>query len=214
MKPTTDFQRSAHGARDDAGFKTGICELIPQMRAFAHSLTHNREAADDLVQDTLVRAWQARESFEPGTYLRSWLFMILRNQFYSDRRRSWRQVAWDQESAEQIPDCRDEQSWKIELSDTARALAKLCDEQREALILIAAAGFSYEEAAAVCGCPVGTVKSRVARGRKALLALLESREKPDSQAPAEGGPVDFDIAAFVALGAAKPANAPHSLAAI
>ncbi|HEY3638831.1 MAG TPA: sigma-70 family RNA polymerase sigma factor [Rhizomicrobium sp.] len=158
---------------NDAQFKADLLDLIPFLRAFARSLCGNQETADDLAQETLVKAWQARNMFAPGTNLKAWLFTILRNQFYSDRRRAWRQAPWDQDAAERIPGAGAEQSWAAELSDTARALSQLSDEQREALILVGAGGFSYEDAAAICRCAVGTVKSRVARARKSLIAILE-----------------------------------------
>jgi RNA polymerase sigma-70 factor (ECF subfamily) len=154
-------------------FKSELLSLIPFLRAFARSLCGNPEMADDLAQEALVRAWQSRDSFVPGTNLKAWLFTILRNQFYSDRRRAWRQAPWDQESAERIPGSAQDQNWAADLSDTARALRSLSDEQREALILVGAGGFSYEEAAAICHCAVGTVKSRVARARRALINILD-----------------------------------------
>ena len=171
----------------DAQFKADLLELIPFLRAFARSLCGNQEMADDLAQETLVKAWQARNMFAPGTNLKAWLFTILRNQFYSDRRRAWRQAPWDQDAAERIPGSSSEQSWAAELSDTARALSCLSDEQREALILVGAGGFSYEDAAAICKCAVGTVKSRVARARKSLLAILDGEEPlPQASQPLEG----------------------------
>jgi RNA polymerase sigma-70 factor (ECF subfamily) len=174
-------------AEDDAQFRHDLLELIPFLRAFARSLCGNQETADDLAQETLVKAWQARDMFAPGTNLKAWLFTILRNQFYSDRRRAWRQAPWDQEAAERIPGSAGEQSWAAELSDTARALSCLSDEQREALILVGAGGFSYEDAARICNCAVGTVKSRVARARKSLIAILEGDETlPPASQPAEG----------------------------
>lgn len=179
---------SARGkAADDAQFKADLLDLIPFLRAFARSLCGNQETADDLAQETLVKAWQARDMFAPGTNLKAWLFTILRNQFYSDRRRAWRQAPWDQEAAERIPGSAGEQSWAAELSDTARALSCLSDEQREALILVGAGGFSYEDAARICNCAVGTVKSRVARARKSLISILEGEESlPPAVQPAEG----------------------------
>jgi len=171
----------------DGPFKAGLIELIPFLRAFARSLCGNPEMADDLAQETLVKAWQARDMFTPGTNLKAWLFTILRNQFYSDRRRAWRQAPWDQDAAERIPGSAGEQTWAAELSDTARALTSLSDEQREALILVGAGGFSYEDAAAICHCAVGTVKSRVARARKTLIAILEGEDPlPPASQPAEG----------------------------
>src|ERR1700735_2274851 len=172
---------------ENPDFKTELLGLVPFLRAFARSLTGNQEAADDLAQETLVKAWQSRASFIPGTNLKAWLFTILRNQFYSDRRRAWRQAPWDQDAAERIPGSSAEQASAAELSDTARALSRLSDEQREALILVGAGGFSYEDAAAICRCAVGTVKSRVARARKSLLSILEgSNPLPPSVQPVEG----------------------------
>jgi RNA polymerase sigma-70 factor, ECF subfamily len=172
---------------DDARFKADLLDLIPFLRAFARSLCGNQETADDLAQETLVKAWQARDMFAPGTNLKAWLFTILRNQFYSDRRRAWRQAPWDQDAAERIPGSAGEQAWAAELSDTARALTCLSDEQREALILVGAGGFSYEDAARICNCAVGTVKSRVARARKSLIAILEGHETlPPAVQPIEG----------------------------
>lgn len=158
----------------DAEFKANLLQVIPYMRAFARSLTGNREVADDLTQDALVRAWRARATFMPGTNLKAWVFTILRNQFYSDKRRSKHQTSLDDGQVDQILNPDDEQEWAMELSYVAWALKSLPSDQREAIILAGAGGFSYEEVAKICGCPVGTVKSRVARGREKLLALLES----------------------------------------
>jgi RNA polymerase sigma-70 factor (ECF subfamily) len=179
------------GARPDKSenpdFKSELLGLIPFLRAFARSLTGNPEAADDLAQETLVKAWQSRSSFIPGTNLKAWLFTILRNQFYSDRRRAWRQAPRDQEAAERIPGGGEDQVFSAELSDTARALRRLSDEQREALILVGAGGFSYEDAAAICKCAVGTVKSRVARARKTLIDILDGDDAlSDIERPAGG----------------------------
>ena len=176
-------------ADPDSEFKAGLLELIPFLRAFARSLCGNPDIADDLAQETLVKAWQSRTTFAPGTNLKAWLFTILRNQFYSDRRRAWRQAPWDQDAAERIPGASEEQSWAAELSDTARALSSLSDEQREALILVGAGGFSYEAAAKICNCAVGTVKSRVARARKTLLSILEGADPlPEPQQGDETDP--------------------------
>jgi RNA polymerase sigma-70 factor (ECF subfamily) len=182
-------------ARGPDDFKTELLGLIPFLRAFARSLCGHAEMADDLAQEALVKAWQSRESFIPGTNLKAWLFTILRNQFYSDRRRAWRQAPWDQDAAERIPGSSTDQMWSSELSDTARALHTLTDEQREALILVGAGGFSYEEAAAICRCAVGTVKSRVARARKALIAILEGEEALPSATRPDQGDAARDIMA-------------------
>src|SRR3569833_745474 len=172
---------------ENPDFKNELLGLVPFLRAFARSLTGNPEAADDLAQETLVKAWQSRSSFIHGTNLKAWLFTIMRNQYYSDRRRAWRQAPWDQEAAERIPGGSEDQVHSAELSDTVRALRRLSDEQREALILVGAGGFSYEDAAAICKCAVGTVKSRVARARKTLIDILDGDDRLDfTERPAEG----------------------------
>src|ERR1700742_4612516 len=186
-------EREAPAAAPD--FKTDLLALVPFLRAFARSLTGNYEAADDLVQETLVKAWQSRDTFELGTNLKAWLVTILRNQFYSDRRRAWRQAPWDQEAAERIPGGGQDQGWAAELSDTARALRVLTDEQREALILVGAGGFSYEDAAAICKCAVGTVKSRVARARKTLIEILDGGDALNDVSRPAGGDAAREIMA-------------------
>ena len=175
--------------------RPNFCALVPFLRAFARSLTGNQEGADDLAQETLVKAWQSRATFIPGTNLKAWLFTILRNQFYSDRRRAWRQAPWDQDAAERIPGGGEDQVHSAELSDTVRALRCLSDEQREALILVGAGGFSYEDAAAICKCAVGTVKSRVARARKALMEILDGGDTLDDVARPAGGDAAREIMA-------------------
>jgi len=172
----------------DGQFKAGLIDLIPFLRAFARTLCGNPEAADDLAQEALAKAWQARGSFAAGTNLKAWLFTILRNQFYSDRRRTWRQAPWNEDAAERIPGSNGQQAWAAELSDTARALAILSDEQREALILVGAGGFSYEDVSRICHCAVGTVKSRVARARKTLIAALDGEEPLPPSESSEGDP--------------------------
>jgi RNA polymerase sigma-70 factor (ECF subfamily) len=192
---------------DNPDFKSELLSLVPFLRAFARSLTGNPDAADDLAQDTLVKAWQSRQTFIPGTNLKAWLFTILRNQFYSDRRRAWRQVPWDQEAAERIPGGREDPVHSAELSDTVRALRHLSDEQREALILVGAGGFSYEEAAAICKCAIGTVKSRVARARKTLIDILDGGETlGDSARPAEGDAAREIMAQLDRLSPAEPSK--------
>ncbi len=157
----------------DAAFRAQLVALIPQLRAFARSLTGDATAADDLAQDAMVKAWDARASFEMGTNMKAWTFMILRNQFYSEKRRSWRQTQLDQEAAERTLVAIDDPASPVALDELRMGLAMLPAEQREALILVGAGGFAYEEAAAICGCAVGTVKSRVSRARRALQDILE-----------------------------------------
>jgi RNA polymerase sigma-70 factor (ECF subfamily) len=162
----------APDATRDRAFKTELVALIPQLRAFARSLTGDPTAADDLAQDAMVKAWDARASFEMGTNMKAWTFMILRNQFYSEKRRSWRQSQLDQEAAERTLVAIDDPSAPVALDELRMGLAMLPPEQREALVLVGAGGFAYEEAAVICGCAVGTVKSRVSRARRALLEIL------------------------------------------
>ncbi len=158
---------------DDERFKRELVVLIPHMRAFARTLTGDATAADDLAQDALMKAWDARASYQMGTNMKAWTFMILRNQFYSEKRRSWRMSQLDQEAAERTLVAVDDPEAPVALDELRQALNTLPEEQREALILVGAGGFAYEEAAEICQCAVGTVKSRVSRARKALQSTLE-----------------------------------------
>jgi RNA polymerase sigma-70 factor (ECF subfamily) len=158
----------------DRAFQRDLVQLIPHLRAFARTLCGDAAAADDLAQDAMLKAWDARQSFQLGTNMKAWTFMILRNQFYSEKRRSWRQTQLDQEAAERTLIAVDDPSAPVALDELRQALGSLPDEQREALILVGAGGFAYEEAAAICGCAVGTVKSRVSRARRAVQGILET----------------------------------------
>ena len=158
---------------DDAAFKAELVTLIPHLRAFARTLTGDPTSADDLAQEAMMKAWDARASYQMGTNMKAWTFMILRNQFYSEKRRSWRQTQLDQEAAERTLIAVDDPEAPVALDELRQALQTLPEEQREALILVGAGGFAYEEAAEICQCAVGTVKSRVSRARKALQATLE-----------------------------------------
>ncbi len=158
----------------DGVFQRELVKLIPHLRAFARTLTGDATQADDLAQDAMIKAWDARNSFQLGTNMKAWTFMILRNQFYSDKRRSWRSTQLDQEAAERTLVAVDDPEAPVALDELRLAMNMLPDEQREALILVGAGGFAYEEAADICGCAVGTVKSRVSRARKALQGILEA----------------------------------------
>ncbi len=156
-----------HDPRDE------LTEHLGALRAFALSLTRNGATADDLVQDTLVKAWTNIDKFEVGTNMRAWLFTILRNTFYSLRRKRKREVEdVDGVLAEKLSQ-KPEHDGRLQMRDFAQAFDELPDEQREALILVGAGGFSYEEAAETCGVAVGTIKSRVNRARQRLVELLE-----------------------------------------
>ena len=167
-------------AADDA-FKTDLVSLIPQMRAFARTLCGDMTMAEDLAQDALLRAWNKRDSYEPGTNLKAWTFMILRNQFYSDKRRSWRSTPLDPETAERTLVATTNPIAGLELDEVRRALNLLPDDQREALILIGAGGLSYEEVSAICDCAIGTIKSRVSRARDRLALILAEGSYGDDE---------------------------------
>jgi RNA polymerase sigma-70 factor, ECF subfamily len=152
--------------------KDAMLGAIPSLRAFAISLSGNVERADDLVQETLMRAIAHVDSFEPDTNMPAWLFTILRNLFRSEYRKRRREVEdTDGRYADSLK-LHPEQLGRIEFGEFRAALAKLPHDQREALLLVGASGFSYEEAAAICECAVGTIKSRVNRARTRLTELL------------------------------------------
>ena len=163
---------NAQKAADEV-FKAELTALIPQMRAFSRSLCLHTAEAEDLAQEGLAKAWASRASYQPGTNLKAWTFMILRNQFYSDKRRSWRSTQLDPETAERTLVAVSNPVASLELDEVRRALAILPAEQREALIMIGAGGLAYEEVAEICGCAVGTIKSRVSRARDRLAQILE-----------------------------------------
>ena len=162
----------------DDEFKEQLAQVIPHLRAFGRSLSGSRDLADDLVQETLLKAWAARKRFQAGTNMRAWTFIILRNLFLSQMRRARFKGEWDDVAAAKILAAPASQDRHVELADMQRALLHLPQPQREALILVGAGGFAYEEAAEICGCAVGTIKSRVARGRVALEGLLSSGKLP------------------------------------
>ena len=162
----------------DDEFKDQLAQVIPHLRAFGRSLSGSRDLADDLVQETLLKAWAARQRFQAGTNMRAWTFIILRNLFLSQMRRARFKGEWDELTASKLLAAPASQDRHIELGDMQRALLHLPQPQREALILVGAGGFAYEEAAEICGCAVGTIKSRVARGRVALEHLLAEGKLP------------------------------------
>ena len=167
-----------HTPLPDNEFKDQLALVIPHLRAFGRSLSGNRDLADDLVQETLLKAWAARQRFQAGTNMRAWTFIILRNLFLSQMRRARFKGEWDEITASKLLAAPASQDRHVELGDMQRALLHLPQPQREALILVGAGGFAYEEAAEICGCAVGTIKSRVARGRVALEALLSEGKLP------------------------------------
>lgn len=169
------------GAPSDvrADFKRDLLASLPNLRAFAVSLIGRHDKADDLVQDTIMKAWAKQESFEPGTNMKAWLFTILRNEFYSQMRKRGREVQDSDGTFTERLSVHPAQYGSLDLQDFRKALAQLPEDQREAIILVGASGFAYEEAAEICGCAVGTIKSRVSRARVRLQELLEVSGEAD-----------------------------------
>lgn len=183
--PPTDAppKRPPLDAAGDARFRTDLVAAVPMLRAFARGLAGNRELADDLAQETLMKAWGARASFTPGTNFRAWLFRILRNHFYTVAHVAKRYAELDPEVAERTLVAPAAQESSLMLADLRRGLLTLPAEQREALLLMES-GLQWEEIASVMGCPLGTVKSRITRGRAALTRYMDGA--PDDKAAAPG----------------------------
>ncbi|MFE1602722.1 sigma-70 family RNA polymerase sigma factor [Methylobacterium sp. ID0610] len=163
---------AAQGRTVEPEFRDGLLSALPSLRAFALSLTNNAARADDLVQDTILRAWQNQHRFQPGTNLNAWLFTILRNAFYSEQRKRMREVQDEDGSYAARLFTAPDQGHRLDVQDLRAGLAKLPPDQREALILVGAEGLSYEEVARICGVAIGTIKSRVNRARNRLADLL------------------------------------------
>lgn len=185
--------------------RTALIALIPNMRAFARALCRDVTQADDLAQDALASAWRSRAAYRPGTNMKAWVFTILRNQFYSNKRRSWRETQLDGQAAEETLIAVSNPDAALELDDVRRAMLELPDEQREALTLIGVAGLSCEEAAAICGCAEGTIKSRVSRARRRLLEIL-SQHRLAHRRRGAGGVLASMIADAERLSARRPAH--------
>ncbi|MCB2067081.1 MAG: sigma-70 family RNA polymerase sigma factor [Erythrobacter sp.] len=175
----TTRELPVRSAEDKRAFKRELTAVVPHLRAFARGLCGRPDMADDLVQETMLKAWAAQDRFEPGTSMRAWTFVILRNAYLTDMRRNRFRGEYDEGVAERVLTAPAGQEEPIHLSDLHRALLVLPAERREALLLVGAGGFSYEEAANICGCAVGTIKSRVGRARAALAEMLESGDIPD-----------------------------------
>ena len=205
-------QTPASTPRQTSDFEREMIAQLPALRAFSRSLCGRQGVADDMVQNALVNAWRARERFVPGSNMRAWLFTIMRNEFYSHTRRAWRETHYEAGQSEAIPSAPDEQQWSMELGDMARALRMLPDMQREALVLVAAGGISYEDAAKISGVAIGTVKSRVARARAALAALLDGGTVLPDRLPARGIKPADDI--LSQLSAFLPPTMPGAALAI
>lgn len=156
----------------DKQFKTLLAGVIPHLRAYGRSLSGNPDLADDLTQDTMVKAWASRDRFERGTSIKAWTFVILRNTFLSQMRRNKFRGEYDEVAVERTLATPAVQEDSGEMADLQRGLMELPQDQREALILVGAGGLSYEEAATICDCALGTMKSRVSRARAALEEIM------------------------------------------
>jgi RNA polymerase sigma-70 factor (ECF subfamily) len=153
-------------------FQRTLLAAIPRLRAFAIGLCGKTDGAEDLVQETLVRAWSSRTAFQPGTNMMAWLYTILRNAFYTEFRKRRHEVPDPEGALAATLASSPTQESHLDFQDFRVALAKLPEDQREALLLVGSSGLSYEEAAQICQCAVGTMKSRVYRARARLVALL------------------------------------------
>lgn len=159
-------------------FEREMLATAPKLRAFAISLSGNVDRADDLVQETLMRAIASKKSFQMGTNMQAWLFTILRNRFRSEYRKRKREVEDADGHYTESLIAPSEQIARIEFEELREALDKLPVDQREAIVLVGASGFTYEEAAAICECAVGTIKSRVNRARNRLASSLNYERPP------------------------------------
>lgn len=157
----------------DLDFKKELAETLPHLRAFGRSLSGNPDTADDLVQDTLLKAWAARDRFVAGSSMRAWTFVILRNTYFSQMRQNKFKGNYDELVAERILSTPAPQQDPLHLADLQRALMELSDDQREAIILVGAGGHSYQDAADIAGTTLGTMKSRVSRARATLHGILD-----------------------------------------
>lgn len=191
-EPATTANRQAQRGSEAseearARFRQHLLAAIPKLRAFALSLASHADYADDLVQETLMKAWNHQTSFQEGTNIKAWLFTILRNEYFSQLRKRRREVEdadGDYAGSVMTPGGQESQ---LDMADLRIALQQLPDDQREAVVLVGASGFSYQEVAEICHVPVGTVKSRVNRARTKLAALLGTEtaltggpEKPET----------------------------------
>ena len=163
---------ATHATTLAGDFRSGLTTLLPDLRAFARFLARDPSVADDLVQDTLLRALRAEAQWQPETSLRAWTFTILRNAFHETRRRAAaRQRALDHVKVDEgVPAGQEHRLHVMQLAD---AMASLPADQQEALVLCGAMGFSAEDAAIVAGVQIGTLKVRLSRARKALAARYE-----------------------------------------
>lgn len=180
-KSKTRTPRPQGAPLTDRQFHAHLTAAIPHLRAFARSLCGCRDMADDLSQETLLKAWAARGHFVAGTSFNAWTFTILRNIYFGQRRRMRFVGDYNEVEAERLLNTPPTQAAGMEATDVLRALALLPTAQREVLILAAVGQVSYEEMAEICGVAIGTIKSRIARARAALSATIESGQLPDAR---------------------------------
>lgn len=181
-------------------FEAELISLIPHLRAFGRHLSGDVQRGEDLAQETLAKAWASRHRFTMGTNMTAWTFMILRNAFFSEQRRSWRSSSLDPDVAARTLVVVTGDTDRLELDELRRAIGMLSPDHREALLLIGAAGLSYEEASAITGCAIGTIKSRVSRARDQLaLFYAEGRIRADAGQPQDAMSAIFSqVDGFVA----------------
>lgn len=173
-------------------FKAEMRAALPHLRAFARNLARDAERGDDIVQEAMLKAWAARDRFTPGTSFKAWLFVIARNIFLSEMRRAKFHGEYDPDAAAKILVTPASQTDTVALGDLQRALYQLPLQQREALLLVGAGELAYEEAALICDCAVGTIKSRVSRARAALETILESGILDHTRADSPAASQAFD----------------------
>ena len=191
----------------DAEFKALLAAVIPHLRAYGRSLSGNPDLADDLTQDTMVKAWASRDRFERGTSIKAWTFVILRNTFLSQMRRKF-VGEYDETAVERTMSIAANQEESSEMADLQRGLMELPQDQREALILVGAGGMSYEEAASICDCALGTMKSRVSRARAALEEIMNRGQfaQKRADAPPSSEAVDAIMDSVEAITARREAS--------
>lgn len=151
-----------------SGEHSELVSLLPALRAFARTFHRHPSDADDLVQETLTKAIRHADKFTPGTNMKSWLFTIMRNECYSAARTMKRRIAGAPLPIEVTITGTHSQEWAVRASEMAKAIDALPPTQREAIVLVGMLGFSYDEAADICGCAIGTIKSRLNRARAHL----------------------------------------------
>lgn len=180
---------------DAKQFKVDLTALLPRLRARAIMLTGSRAAGDDLLQDTLLRAWRFRDRFQDGSNMSAWTSKIMRNLFYTAVAAQKRTVEYV-ESEHAVPAwSRPEQEWRMRYGEVIAALERLSFSTRDALLLVVAEGLTYEDAAEVAGCPPGTMKSRVHRARRQLEELLAERPAAPRYRPDTTPAVQLDMSA-------------------